>query len=87
MDCVSSNCEEIVSDSRMRGKVVLCFASASDFNISNAVKAIPIIRSSGGVGVIIAIYSTRILPCYDWPCIVVGYDIGTQIFSYAQSSR
>ncbi|RWR87687.1 Peptidase S8/S53 domain-containing protein [Cinnamomum micranthum f. kanehirae] len=72
------NCEEIV---------VLCFASASDFNISNAAKAIPIIRSSGGVGVIIAIYSTRILPCYDWPCIVVDYDIGTQIFSYARSSR
>ncbi|XXG76230.1 hypothetical protein AAC387_Pa08g0630 [Persea americana] len=67
--------------------VVLCFENASDFNVSNAAKAIPIIRSSGGVGVIIAIYSTRVIPSYDWPCIVVDYDIGTQIISYAQSSR
>ncbi|XXG76224.1 hypothetical protein AAC387_Pa08g0625 [Persea americana] len=39
-------------------------------------------KSSGGVGAIIAIYPTLLTNCYNWQCIIVDYDLGTQIFSY-----
>ena len=88
MDCFCSKCEDIVPNSGMKGKVVLCFASASsDAVINQAIQGVGNIKSSGGIGAIIAIYPTQLIPYYDWQSIIVDYDLGTQIFSYTRSSR
>ncbi|KAJ8632447.1 hypothetical protein MRB53_025783 [Persea americana] len=71
----------LTDDSTLRGKVVLCFAIGSFFDITDVVKA------SGGVGVIIATYPNFIGACDDLPCIEVDYDVGAQLLSYVRSSR
>ncbi|KAJ8632440.1 hypothetical protein MRB53_025776 [Persea americana] len=87
-DASSCKCEDIVPNSGMKGKVVLCFASASsDAVINQAIQGVGNIKSSGAIGAIIAIYPTQLIPYYDWQCIIVDYDVGTQIFSYTRSSR
>ncbi|RWR87689.1 subtilisin-like protein protease SBT3.8 isoform X2 [Cinnamomum micranthum f. kanehirae] len=86
-DAPTCNCEDIVLDSRMKGKVVLCFISAASVNNPNVNSGLRNMRLSGVAGVIIAFYPTQAITCYDWHCIVVDYDIGTEIFSYTRSSR
>ena len=87
MDCICSNCEDAVLDSRMKGKVVLCFTSAAGVNNSNVNRGLVNINLSGVAGAIIAFYPTQAITCYDWHCIVVDYDIGAEIYSYTRSSR
>ncbi|RWR87684.1 subtilisin-like protein protease SBT3.8 isoform X2 [Cinnamomum micranthum f. kanehirae] len=86
-DASTCNCEDIVPDSRMKGKVVLCFASTSDLQIANVNQGLGNIVSSGAVGAIIAIYRSQLISCYEWQCITVDYELGAQILSYTQSSR
>ncbi|KAJ8632441.1 hypothetical protein MRB53_025777 [Persea americana] len=86
-DASSCNCEDAVLDSRMKGKVVLCFTSAAGVNNSNVNRGLVNINLSGVAGAIIAFYPTQAITCYDWHCIVVDYDIGAEIYSYTRSSR
>ncbi|XP_021892838.1 subtilisin-like protease SBT3.5 [Carica papaya] len=69
------------------GKVVLCFTAV--IRRSAVTAAASAVRAAGGVGVIVARNPVDVLgPCAnDFPCVVVDYELGTQILFYIRSTR
>ncbi|KAJ0104700.1 hypothetical protein Patl1_17383 [Pistacia atlantica] len=80
-------CESLsLNNTSVVGKVVLCFTTVARRSaMTNAVTAV---RAAGGVGVIIARNPSHLFgPCSDdFPCIVVDYELGTQILFYIRST-
>ncbi|KAK6275222.1 Peptidase S8/S53 domain - like 10 [Theobroma cacao] len=69
------------------GKVVLCFTTVTGRSaVSSAVSAV---RAAGGVGLIVAKNPGHVMgPCGDdFPCVVVDYELGTEILFYIRSAR
>ncbi|XVE64573.1 hypothetical protein DITRI_Ditri07aG0111200 [Diplodiscus trichospermus] len=69
------------------GKVVLCFTTLT--RRSAVTSAVSAVRAAGGVGVIVAKNPGDVMgPCGDdFPCVVVDYELGTQILFYIRSAR
>lgn len=62
------------------GKIVLCFSKSDQQNIASASNSVLV---AGGVGLIFAHFQyDGILSCNIIPCIIVDYEVGTQILSY-----
>ncbi|KAF3609731.1 hypothetical protein DY000_02047066 [Brassica cretica] len=70
----------------MRGKVVLCFTTATLFTAVS--RAASYVKSAGGVGVIIARNpGYNLTPCRDdFPCVAIDYELGTDILLYIRST-
>lgn len=67
------------------GKVVLCFSVADGQGIGAASIAV---MEVGRVGLIFAQSRDNLLnPCYFVPCIIVDYEVGTEILSYIRETR
>lgn len=85
-DC--SVCESLSLDNNsVVGKVVLCFTTVPILVPPTLVSSV--VKAAGGVGVIIAQSPRSILaPCSDdFPCIVVDYELGTEILFYIRATR
>ncbi|XVF53195.1 hypothetical protein PTKIN_Ptkin05aG0080800 [Pterospermum kingtungense] len=69
------------------GKVVLCFTTVS--SRSAVTSAVSTVRAAGGVGVIVAKNPSDVMGPSgdDFPCVVVDYELGTQILFYIRSAR
>ncbi|XWS38124.1 hypothetical protein CRYUN_Cryun19dG0103400 [Craigia yunnanensis] len=69
------------------GNVVLCFTTV--IRRSAVTSAVSAVRAAGGVGVIVAKNPSDVMgPCGDdFPCVVVDYELGTQILFYIRSAR
>ncbi|KAH7863512.1 hypothetical protein Vadar_018458 [Vaccinium darrowii] len=83
----SSVCESLsLGNTSVIGKVVLCFNRAASW--VPATNASSIVKAAGGLGVIIARNPSSILaPCNDdFPCIVVDYELGTEILFYIRAT-
>ncbi|XP_031259081.1 subtilisin-like protease SBT3.5 [Pistacia vera] len=80
-------CESLsLNNTSVVGKVVLCFTTVA--RRSAMTSAVTAVRAAGGVGVIIARNPSHLFgPCSDdFPCIVVDYELGTQILFYIRST-
>ena len=76
------------NDTRIAGKVVLCFTSGSQRVI--VTRASSVVKAAGGVGLIVARNPRDALyPCDDesFPCVEVNYEIGTRILFYIRTTR
>ncbi|OMP02780.1 hypothetical protein COLO4_10836 [Corchorus olitorius] len=71
----------------VNGKVVLCFTTVA--RRSAVTSAASAVRAAGGVGLIVAKNPSDVMgPCGDdFPCLVVDYELGTQILLYIRSAR
>ncbi|CAA7025102.1 unnamed protein product [Microthlaspi erraticum] len=88
-EVISSTCELtlINGNLKMEGKVVLCFTTSPfDTAVSSAASYV---KRAGGLGVIVARHPVNILrPCLDdFPCVVVDYELGTDILLYIRSTE
>ncbi|XP_019058587.1 PREDICTED: subtilisin-like protease SBT3.6 [Tarenaya hassleriana] len=82
----SGTCEQLsVNPTRiMAGKVVLCFTTRTDSGaVRNAAAAV---KQAGGLGVIVARNPGVTVPCGGFPCVLVDYELGTDILFYIRSS-
>lgn len=76
------------NDSRVAGKVVLCFTSET--RRIAVVRASSVVKAAGGVGLIVARNPRDALyPCDHggFPCVEVDYEIGTRILFYIRTTR
>ncbi|KAH6830678.1 Subtilase family protein [Perilla frutescens var. hirtella] len=68
------------------GKIVLCFTTLSTPAVTSF--ASRLVRSAGGVGVIVTKFPDRIAAaCGSFPCAEVDYEIGTNILFYIRSTK
>ncbi|XP_051137991.1 subtilisin-like protease SBT3.3 isoform X2 [Andrographis paniculata] len=82
-----SLCEDLTeNDTWVAGKVVLCFNKGDEVN---AIQAANVVNGAGGLGFIAAIDNVDFYSTYytDFPCILVSFDVGTQILNYIRSTR
>ncbi|XP_019090074.1 PREDICTED: subtilisin-like protease SBT3.9 isoform X3 [Camelina sativa] len=87
---LSGDCAGLAANPKntMQGKVVLCFTA--DLNpTSTAVKdAITAVRNARGLGIIIARNPTHLpIPSRHFPCVMVDFELGTDILFYIRSTR
>ncbi|EOA20017.1 hypothetical protein CARUB_v10000289mg, partial [Capsella rubella] len=69
----------------MEGKVVLCFTA--DLSSAGLVNGIIAVKNAGGLGVIIARNPThQLIPSRDFPCVMVDFELGTDILFYIRST-
>ncbi|KAL9366157.1 hypothetical protein Peur_037356 [Populus x canadensis] len=81
-------CESLsFNDTSVDGKVVLCFTTVGARAVLTT--AASAVREAGGVGVIVARNPSDMLGSCgnDFPCVVVDYELVTQILFYIRSAR
>jgi len=87
-NCHCSFCESLsFNDTSVDGKVVLCFTTVGARAVLTT--AASAVREAGGVGVIVARNPSDMLGSCgnDFPCVVVDYELVTQILFYIRSAR
>ncbi|KAL7146056.1 hypothetical protein ABFS83_06G015800 [Erythranthe nasuta] len=82
-------CEDITAnDTQVTGKVVICFTATG--TESNILTAAAIVRMIGGLGLIATKKTFQATSTYyspSFPCILVTYDVGSQIVAYFRSTK
>ncbi|KAL9163020.1 hypothetical protein ABFS82_06G015400 [Erythranthe guttata] len=82
-------CEDITAnDTQVVGKVVICFTATG--TESNILTAAAIVRMIGGLGLIATKKTFQATSNYyspSFPCILVTYDVGSQIVAYFRSTK
>ncbi|XP_050379097.1 subtilisin-like protease SBT3.8 isoform X3 [Argentina anserina] len=66
------------------GKIVLCFSMSNEQDIASASA---IVKKAGGIGLIYAEFPNDGLVSCEIPCIIVDYEVGTQILLYIRKAR
>ncbi|OMO79917.1 hypothetical protein CCACVL1_13316 [Corchorus capsularis] len=88
-EIVAGACDSLsFNHTSVNGKVVLCFTSLADtVGVAAVISAESAVRAAGGVGLIVAKNpSDFMVPCGDdFPCLMVDYELGTQILLYIRS--
>ncbi|XP_010529680.1 PREDICTED: subtilisin-like protease SBT3.9 isoform X2 [Tarenaya hassleriana] len=84
----SGDCEKLSANPNrtMAGKVVLCFTTKTD--PSAVISAGKAVSEAGGLGVIVARNPGHLLvPCVDFACAAIDYELGTDILFYIRSTK
>ncbi|KAL7106801.1 hypothetical protein ACP275_06G015800 [Erythranthe tilingii] len=82
-------CEDITAnDTQVAGKVVICFTATGTEN--SILRAAAIVRMIGGLGLIATKKTFQATSTYyspSFPCVLVTYDVGSQIVAYFRSTK
>ncbi|XP_019084056.1 PREDICTED: subtilisin-like protease SBT3.9 isoform X2 [Camelina sativa] len=87
---LSGDCAELRANPNktMQGKVVLCFTADLNPTSMAVVNAVTAVSNAGGLGVIIARNPTySLIPTPNFPCVMVDFELGTDILFYIRSTR